>query len=38
MSTMTIPSDVATTPSSGVRTGLVISAFLGAANIPFLFP
>lgn len=38
MSTMTIPSDAATTPSSGVRTGLVISAFLGAANIPFLFP
>ncbi|MBX3314353.1 MAG: hypothetical protein KF906_08530 [Actinobacteria bacterium] len=27
-----------TTPSSGVRTGLVISAVLGLSNIPFLFP
>ena len=38
MTTMTIPSATSTTPSTGVRTGLVISAVLGLANIPFLFP
>ena len=39
MSTMTVPNaTLATTPSSGVRTGLVISAVLGLGNIPFLFP
>ncbi|MFV0318306.1 MAG: hypothetical protein ACK5O2_15265 [Microthrixaceae bacterium] len=38
MNTMNTPSTTATTPSPGVRTGLVISAALGAANIAFLFP
>lgn len=39
MSTMSVPTTSApTTPSTGVRTGLVISALLGLANIPFMFP
>ena len=38
MSTMTVPSTAVTTPSSGVRAGLVVSAVVGAANVPFLFP
>ena len=38
MTTMTVPAATSTTPSKGVRTGLVISAMLGLANIPFLFP
>jgi len=38
MTTMTVPTTTATTPSTGVRTGLVISAVIGLANIPFLFP
>ena len=38
MSTMTVPSTAVTAPSSRVRTGLVISAVVGAANIPFMFP
>lgn len=37
MTTMTVPT-TGTTPSAGVRTGLVISAVLGLSNIPFLFP
>ncbi|MCU0310972.1 MAG: hypothetical protein MUE36_08515 [Acidimicrobiales bacterium] len=38
MTTTAIPAVHTTTPSTGVRVGLVISAVLGLANIPFLFP
>ena len=38
MTTMTVPSVAATAPSSKVRAGLVVSAVVGAANIPFMFP
>jgi hypothetical protein len=41
MTTMTTTTTAAvntTTPSTGVRVGLVISALLGLANIPLMFP
>lgn len=38
MTTMTAAPVNTVTPSTGVRVGLVISALLGLANIPLMFP
>jgi hypothetical protein len=38
MTTMTAAPVTTATPSTGVRVGLVISALLGLANIPLMFP